>query len=1507
MTRTKSYQCVLVLLLLVLVGSAFSQGGATITTRETADPTNTGYAKWIKIKIKGSTLGGDNLNDVFTGVKFLVDLNLDGDDNENTPNVPTALADVYEVRGDSVVSSPPGVSGGAYDQYLYLPIRKGRSALAEYEAGQVGYNTSVRPRVWLTSVGELRVGSFGLSLTPDTQFFTCDDGIKPSIRHAYFYDDGTGSTPAASGQHGGNMVAFDGYVDRIDLVWSEDMRTSNTAATPSMFSGLVAAETQIHSVQSQGSWNGTTRRFSIFVRSSSFNTGMSAIVTYVQPPGETDRFREASTSQNLYYAESNSRALDDKAGPVVVSARTKRAQRRQPLAGALASKRIEVTFSEPILLSTVQTGRGDFEIHTPAADTTWNSITNIIGVTGPNSLEFALTNNFPDGNVRGTIQYVADSVITDLVNNANGQARGAMPPGRPLDARGSQVTIEDGILPNIVALNTIDALSSESTTGGNNGWGYLDYVEVVFDHPMNPLRTSTEGFSLSGVGMTGITGSVAGWNASADTVRLRVIASNPKIANTGVVPSLAYYNPGNPNGFSDGVNAGLCEDLYSSDIAISSNNALALQARDKAGPAIVKSYTAGTKRIRIAFSEKVNTTGWPGSATVNTRLKWIVGTSYYNGVNVFFTGFSGSNRDSVIYLNHVGNAWAKSDSGAINFFNRNVVYDAAASANGNQQNDDDLSLSEPLRTLLGSDVQVQRDNIPPLLLRLETVDLDYDGKLDHLRFVFDPESPVYPRRSFRAANWMFSGYDGVKQNLAVDLSTYIFYPSFYDPPINSFGDTVQVYVSFNETLGSGPSVTPYGGDTGDVLSVEVASSLGFADWADNVMKRLPDANVPVRDKAGPAIMSARTVNTTQVEAFMSEDLLDGSVDKEDFFLDMGLGMDVSWPFNSVAETSAGRVLLTVFDQSYWMPTQSGTLSFNNDYEETGNNVYDLVNNGDRQTNSVIVADHAASRFDINLAIDGNVYRGVPFQVEVIARDSRGNVDATFPESITFSCNLTQNEVDLPDGPQRLQGGVGYFTVTSWKTTDNLRISISVSAHGYDRIYSTSDAVTIIDPTIDTPNHLTVFDEPGDQGGFIRLTWDYSTNHPGFGNQPSIDYYELFREKKGDVLFVGTIAAPDTNGSRMDSMRVKLNIGDNDSSRFWVRAVWDPDLPGTNALVESDGYLLMDNIQPVLLRRQGRPVQNSKRTADATIAAVQGEKIMSGSVMGMGRAIDNVAPKSPSRLTAAKSGTAVLLHWSKVTHGVNNTPELFGVQYQVFRHASKAYFNPESEGQLVVTTVDTSYMFNSDEQRQFFCVRAIDTDNESAIANRVGKYGFALNKPALPGQTIYNYLSMPLVNSGMSKASQVAGAVGGVNAVFKLDPATNRFSKVYIPGISSARDNFDVPTGTPVLVSLKNTAPEAWFMTGAVPDSGSIHFTLNRDAVGKYNEITVPLDRPTITNALELANAIGGIRALFKLDPATNRFSKVYIPGVTGQAGNFSLQSGEPVLINATNNTPPIWP
>lgn len=1488
MNRTKSYLLTTVLLLLVMAVSSFAQL-ATIVNRETADPTKSGYAKWIKIQVKGSTLGGDNLNDQFTGVSFLVDLNFDGNDNETNPSDAFGWQDTYSVSGDSIVTSPPGVAGGERDAYFYIPIRKGRSPKADsLWEDNAGYNTAIRPRVMLVNAGALRVGSFELALQIDSGFRTCDDGIKPTIRHAYYYDDGAGG-----------KTAFDGYVDRVDLIWSEDMRTSNTLATPTMFSGLVSAETHIQSLVSVGDWNGTKRRFTIFVNSADYNTGISGILTYVPPPGEADKFREASSSQKLHYAESNSLALTDKAGPVIVRAKTKRAMRRQPLASALTSRQIEVTFSESVNIETIDTGDTDFEIYLPAGDEGTNPISAIISSTSSNVLDFQLTNNFPNGNVTGTIQFMADSVVKDLLNNYNGLSNAAMPPGRPAPSRGAMVTIQDGILPNILAFNTVDALPSELGTGGLNGWGVLDYLEVVFDHAMDPSRTSTEGFSVSGTGIAGMTGSVTYWSAAYDTVRLRLIATTPKIANTGVVPVLSYYNPGVSNGFRDFYNQGLCEDLYATDTILSSNNGYALQARDKAGPALIKAFTAGKKRIRMVFSEKVNTAAWPTSPASNSRFKWFVNGSLYNGVNVYYSGLSGSGRDSVVYLNHMGTEWTKLDSGAINFFNPNVVRDVASTGNnGNTQWDDDYSLSNAPPSLLGSDVPVKRDDIAPKLLQLETVDRDYDGKLDHLRLVFDPESPVYPIKSFRPANWTITGYDGTKQNLGVDLSVY--------PGSPDYVDTVEVYIRFNETIGSGPSLTPYGGDTGDILYAQVAAGLGFADWADNVMRALPDPLMPVRDKAGPAIMAARTISTNEVQVDLSEDIDESTLGKWDFYLNMGVDYEISWVFDNVAESSPGRVWLHAVSQSWWLPNQEGLIRF---YPEQDGKVYDLVGNVNQQTASFTVRSHSASQFDISLVPDGQIYRGVPFTIEVIARDRYGNVDENFPEQFTLSSNLSQDNIDLPDGLQRLHNGIGYFTITSYQTTSNLLLTLTVKHDSYDRFYTTSDPFTVIDPTIDAPNRLTVTDVPGDQGGFVNLTWDFSANHPGFGVQPAISFYEIFFEQGGKIYtYTETITATDTTGTARDSMRVKLFFGNQDSARFWVRAVWDPSKTiSALSATASDGWLTLTDLHPVLLRDRGRPVISGKRTSDATLAAVQSEKLMSGTVMGSGRAIDNIPPKKPAAIAADKAGVTVQLHWRKVTDGINNTPELFGVRYQLFSHGTKAHFDPETEGELVITTADTAFSYNGPELRKYFCVRAIDSDNESEITNRVGKYGFTINRPTVPTQTAYTYLSLPLINSTLVKASQVASSVGSVVAVVKLDSTTNRFSKVFIPGISRAKDDFTLNVGAPVLVAVNHLAAEDWFMTGAVPDPASIHFTINRSAAGKYTEITLPLDKLTIQNASGLAAAIGGVRAVLKLDPAKNRFSQVYIPGISRQTENFSIAPGEPVLINASTSAPATWP
>jgi hypothetical protein len=1516
-----------VLLVLFISSIAFAQNG-TIIKRETVDPSNEGYARWIKITVKGASPGND-LDDDFEGMQMLVDLNLDQDNDYTTPaDPPRSIGkDSYYAISDSgdIVTSPVG--GGDNDSLFFVRIKEGREN--HYPLNADGYETSLRPRIQLTNSGALRVGkkpSFTITVPIgiESDLYVADDGIKPVIRAAYFYDDGSGGT-AATANHKGNMTAFDGYIDRIDLQWSEKMSTANTAVPNTMFTGLGSS---IWGFQSIGVWDNTpytqadpdsARRFTLYLLSSQPNTGITPNLTYNLPASTSDRFKEGTTSQYKSTAEVQSRLVTDKAGPAIISAKTKRASRRQLLASALTSKRIEVTFSEPVKLSEVQTGVTDFEVKTTATGEGSNNITSIISPASPTTssatYEFQLTTNFASENEVGTIQFTADSAVTDVLSNRNGVSHALQPPTRPTPSRGLLITIIDGIDPNIIQVSTVDAVLPEQLpSGGTNGWGYLDYIEVTFDHNMSDSRVSSAGFSVSGTGIQSI-GGTGTWT-SATTFRIPLVATSPSIANTSLIPTVSYANPGNPNGLI-AANSYLAENLLTTDTATSSSNGLAVQIIDLAGPAIIQAYTAGQKRIRLAFSEKVNTAGWPieqASAEDVRRFAWFVGSILYNGTGtkIFFTGLSSSRKDSVIYLNHTGTAWAKTDEGAINFSNDIPVYDLAASPNINKQYDHNNSINSKTEAIAGFDVKVNRDNIAPILTKLETVDLDKNGKLDHYRFVFDPLSPIFPRppgHLFNPSLWSIKGYDTVaKSGLQVDLTIYnpVNYPDYPRQAINSFGDTVEVFIKFTETSGTGPSSTPYGGDTGDVPDVVVADGNGFRDWADNVMSALPTGITLEKDKAGPAIISAKTINTTQVEVLMSEDLLDGYTSTADLRLNMGKDLSLL----DVQEVSPGKLKAIAFDQDYWLPTQTGNIAL-----VSPNVVYDNItgeDNSNRQTGNIPVNDRAASQFDINLAIEGNVIRGVPFQIEVVARDSHGNLDINFPEKIVFSSNLTQNEIDLPDGPQPLTGGMAYFNVTSWKTTENLIISVSVNSDRYARFFSNSDPIEVVEPVIDAPNTLKVkdyrgIDGNGDQGGYVALIFDYSTNHPGIGTENVIDYYEIYREFDHDVWNWGTFQASDTTGTHADSMRLVVWTGDSAESIFWVRAVWNPSWPGTSngsaateAIALPKGYTLMSGNVPILLRSKGKKVKSLLPKQSATEAG--SDQVVSASIMAQGRAIDNIAPKSPANLYADKAGVAVKLHWPKVTQGVNGLTELFPIKYEVLSHATNAYFDP-AQGTVEATVSDTSYQVNSESLRKFFCVRAVDSDNKSEVSKRTGKWGFQM---ALGSANKYNYLSLPLETSKYKKASDLSTDITGLAALLQLEATTNAYSKFYLPAISFGT-NFTLKSGIPVLVSAGPTAASSWFYTGPVPTAQSVQFTLVKRAdKNMYNEIILPLDKTGITTADQLAKNIGGVEIVLKLDPVTNAFTKFWLPAIQ-YGDNFAIQPGEPVLISVNNTAPSVWP
>ncbi len=1501
----KSYVSLAILLLLIgFTGSVLAQEG-TIIDRTTTDPENTGYARWIMLTFQTTPGGTNNLNDNFNGVKFMVDLNLDRDDNATTHSP----GEVYAIRGDSI-ETHYNSSGGQFDQYLYLPIRG-------------NHDTNIRPRVKLETTGSLRIGAFQLTIQNDTGYETCRDGIKPNMRMAIYYDDGSGSS-GPEPQSPGNTTAFDGYIDRIDVIWSEPMDTTSKAVSSDIFEGLGST---ILRTQTTGQWfddeSPTTydyQRFTFYVISNAPNSGAAITLTYQPPASSLDRFKAyfAYDGVNRYEAESHSVMVVDKAGPAIISAKTVRrhGRRRQPLADALASKRILVTFSEKVNRANLLLDDLTFTV------TIMGTQQDVYAVRYPTSgysktFELELDDPFSTANDTGSIRYSGSSLVSDISSNLNGVSTANEPPTRPAAGFGLLVDVNDGILPNIIRVRTRDAaLPGELVSGGSNGWGVLDYIDVIFDHNMDTAQLSTSGFTVEGEGIQGIAGVGTWFNST--TFRIPIAASNPKIANTGILPSVKYENPGAPNGMRDNSNFGYAEDIFYSDTTLSNSNYRIVEIIDNAGPAIWRATTASKNSIRITFSEKIKTnfpssTNWPtnpaNAYSSPKKFIWYVDnvSSEDTGTKIFFTGIEPNFQNKIVYLHHTGMTWTKYDSGGINFTNQGMIRDLAN--NGNDQYDNDTSLSS--KNILGSDVKVYRDTIAPNLVAVQTVDSNLNGKIDGYRFVFDDTSAVYPKSSFNMADWSVISYYTLetKTLLGLDETGYTVVGS----------DTIALLLRFEETPDDTLEKRSYLGDTGDVPDVIVAAGNGFSDWAGNVMDPLPIGITKEKDRAGPAITSAKTISTIKVDAFISEDLKDSTVTREDFLLNMVVQTPITSTLPIVTATEQmpemnpnpekikhGRVTLEVPLLSAWLPDYEGFVSFTYpgavyDHVSSGIGVDPALDNPNTQMDSVIVDDNAASQFDIHLKIPGNPVSGAPFQIEVIALDSDGEIDRNFPCEILLSCNLPNDDISMPYGPHTLNEGVGLFTVTSWVETDSLVFMVSVSNNqNYSGYSSKSAPITIEAPLIDAPDTLFVEDYPNDQGGHVVLKFDYSKNHPGIGSNNIISYYQIYREVNHQVYHWHTQVAIDTTGSHADSMLIVLNTIDNEESNFWVRAVHVRQSLAKRFAPQAqyqDGYLRADDVEPVLLYDKGE----SSEQNDAYLQTLAGGQYLSATVMAHGRAIDNIRPKMPENVKAIKEGVAVKLLWNKVRFGINNTPE-GKLSYEIYAHNSNAYFNPDEEGELLATTEDTAFTLPDNRLRRFYCIRAFDGDNKSAVSNRAGKYGFTLNKSK---NSSFNYISFPLENINMTDAKSVSQIIDDLKVLYKLDSATNSFSTYFIPQIEYGT-NFAVGTGSPLLINNDKTIMDSWFYTGRIPPVGSVTFNLNKGEKSLFNEIIVPLDQFNISNADQLAKDIGGVEVLYKLDPETNAFSKFWIPDIS-YGENFSIVPGEPVLININQNAPDIWP
>jgi hypothetical protein len=139
---------------------------------------------------------------------------------------------------------------------------------------------------------------------------------------------------------------------------------------------------------------------------------------------------------------------------------------------------------------------------------------------------------------------------------------------------------------------------------------------------------------------------------------------------------------------------------------------------------------------------------------------------------------------------------------------------------------------------------------------------------------------------------------------------------------------------------------------------------------------------------------------------------------------------------------------------------------------------------------------------------------------------------------------------------------------------------------------------------------------------------------------------------------------------------------------------------------------------------------------------------------------------------------------------------------------------------------------------------------------------APDAPAIGGK--YNAVAIPLIVSGINDAaslkSYIETNVPGVTVaqLLKWDAAILPTGDYRIYTGSSFSDNFDVDTGDAIFVLAEGSTPTVLSFVGDVPAEGSVSFSLVGDSAAcRYNFISVPLNKGSITDAAGLRSAIGG--------------------------------------------------
>ena len=126
----------------------------------------------------------------------------------------------------------------------------------------------------------------------------------------------------------------------------------------------------------------------------------------------------------------------------------------------------------------------------------------------------------------------------------------------------------------------------------------------------------------------------------------------------------------------------------------------------------------------------------------------------------------------------------------------------------------------------------------------------------------------------------------------------------------------------------------------------------------------------------------------------------------------------------------------------------------------------------------------------------------PYSGEVSVRDRYGNLRLGDDREVVISADQTGVS---SSSPVSLEAGTGGFWVRSDSLHESLVLTFSDAAES-----TLSQSETVAVRPLDAPDELVVTDYPGDEGGFVLLTWDLSVDHS------ILNGYRIFREQADEL-------------------------------------------------------------------------------------------------------------------------------------------------------------------------------------------------------------------------------------------------------------------------------------------------------------------------------------------------------------------------------------------------------